>query len=138
MDNCLLVREVAGILAVVSVLCCDKAQVVFCVCLRMHTGGSALPNVYGAACVGLGPSLWLEESWELREGKCCWREDCNCSCTLGAVTCCHLLPALVSAHCLSDGDAGLSAVLLSFPCDAEWRPHLRGCACVYLLSWMPG
>lgn len=118
---------------VVGVLCCGKAQLVSPVCLRMQTGDLLFPMRVEAACVELGPCLWLGESWELRQGICCWREDRNCSCTLGAVTCCHLLPAPGSAQCLSDGDAGLSTLLLpqGFCCDARWRPHLRRlCLCL--------
>lgn len=47
--------------------------------------------------------------------------------------------SLHSAQCLCDGDAGLNTFCLSqgFCHDAGWRPHLRGCACVSHLCWMP-
>lgn len=86
------------------------------------------------ACVEIG----LKKSWEVREGKCCWREDCNCSCTCRAVTS-YLLPAPIFVQCLSDVDAGLNTLCLSqvFCYDAGWRLRLRGCARVYHLCCMP-
>lgn len=47
--------------------------------------------------------------------------------------------SLHSAQCLCDGDAGLNTLCLSqgFCHDAVWRPHLRGCARVSHLCWIP-
>lgn len=120
----------------------NDARLVSCMCLRMQTEDSAPSDAVsvrgGCVCVEMGLAVWLKKSWEVREGKCCWREDCNCSCTLRTVTC-YLLPVPSSARSLSDRDAGLNTLCLSqvFCCDTGWRSHLRGCASIYHLFWMP-
>lgn len=65
-EHCLLVREVAGILEV-SFAVTKLSE--FSVCARGCRRGICSSQCVEAACVGLGPCLWLEESWELREGQ---------------------------------------------------------------------
>lgn len=84
-----------GFFGVMRMPCCDWELLAKCLAFLTFSRHGCLRRAAPFAAVSLpgGESVWKqglavqqEKSWEVREGKCHWEQDCNYFFTLRAVT----------------------------------------------------